>query len=106
MPYRFNDPEYEFEVLKRQFQFFGPFPGKYGQIADDDTVEVILWLMENLRDNMKPFHMIADREMCRKDKEIIGWFMKLDPRDRPTAEEILAHRWWEDTDEPPASRAE
>lgn len=45
-PYKFNDPEYEFEVLKRQFQFFGPFPAKYEQIADNNTVEVIILVDE------------------------------------------------------------
>jgi hypothetical protein len=100
VPYKFDNPEYEFEVLKRQFQFFGPFPAKYEQIADNDTVEVIIWLTENLRDKMKPFRLIAAREICQQDKEFIGWFMKLDPRDRPTATEILAHKWWKDPDEP------
>jgi hypothetical protein len=98
VPYKANDVEYEFEVLKRQFQFFGPFPAKYEQIADTDTVEVIIWLMENLRDQMKPFHRITEREIRQKDKEFIGWFMRLDPRDRPTATEILAHKWWQDPD--------
>ncbi|KAK4232764.1 kinase-like domain-containing protein [Achaetomium macrosporum] len=74
--FKFDDPEYEFEVLKRQVQFFGPFPAKHVEIADNDTVEVI----------------------CQKDKEFIGWFMKLDPRDRPSADEILAHEWWRERD--------
>lgn len=52
----------------------------------------------NLRDKMKPFRLITEREMCQKDKEFIGWFMKVDPRDGPTAEEILAHEWWQDVD--------
>ncbi len=60
MPFKFDDLDYEFAVLKRQFQFFGPFPGKYEQIADNDTVEVIIWLMETFEKNMKPFHMITE----------------------------------------------
>jgi hypothetical protein len=96
VPFKFDDPEYEFEVLKRQVQFFGPFPAKYIEIADDDTAEVVVWLMENLRDKRKPFLHVTEREICRKDKEFIAWFMKLDPRDRPTADEILAHEWWQE----------
>ena len=95
MPFKFNDPDYNLEILKRQFQFFGPFPGKYAEIADKNTVEAILRMMDELRGKMKPFHLITEREMCRDDKEFIGWVMKLDPRDRPTAEEILAHEWWD-----------
>lgn len=72
VPYKPNDEEYEFEVLKRQFQFFGPFPAKYAQIANNDTVEVIIWLMENLQDKMKPFNLISEKEMCQSDKDFIG----------------------------------
>ena len=93
MPYKANDPEYEFEVFKRQFQFFGPFPAKYEEIADDDTAEVIVWLMENMHDKIKPFRFITARAMLQDDKDFIGWFMKMDPRDRPTADEILEHGW-------------
>jgi hypothetical protein len=38
--------------------------------------------------------MITEREMCEADKQFIGCFMKLDPRDRPAVEEILEHEWW------------
>lgn len=99
VPFKFDDPEYEFEVLKRQVQFFGPFPAKYAEIADQDTIEVVVWLMENLVDKRKPFHLLTEREISRKDKDFIGWFMKLDPRDRPTADEILAHEWWQEADD-------
>ena len=55
--------------------------------------------MENKRDKMKPFRLITPREMRQDDKDFIGWFMKMDPRDRPTAEKILAHAWWNEGDE-------
>jgi serine/threonine protein kinase len=81
----------------RQFQFLGPFPGKYSEIADEDTVEVILWLMEQIpRDKLTPFHCITEKEMCKKDKEFVGSMMKMDPRDRPTARELLEHDWFRD----------
>jgi len=31
--------------------------------------------------------MVIEREMHQKDKEFIEWLMKLDPRDRPIANE-------------------
>jgi hypothetical protein len=43
--------------VKRQFQFHGPFPGKYAEIADDE--KVIIWLMENL----KAGHKITEGDM-------------------------------------------
>ncbi|KAK3897713.1 hypothetical protein C8A05DRAFT_38717 [Staphylotrichum tortipilum] len=54
--------------------------------------EKTLGIRESLRDDMKPFRLITEREMCDKDKRFIGW-MKFDPRDRPSAEVILQHDW-------------
>lgn len=79
----------------RQFQFFGPFPAQYHEIADSDTIEVVLWLMENFpKDQMKYFHHITEKEVSREDKNFVCWIMKLDPRQRPTARQILAHDWF------------
>ncbi|SPQ20616.1 ef44c64c-528a-4ac3-9f3e-edd1bba0cd75 [Thermothielavioides terrestris] len=96
---KFDEPEFEVEVLKRQVQFFGPFPAEYMEIADNDTMKVVLWLMDAVFDKRKPFQYITEREICKKDKEFICWFMKLDPRDRPSADEILAHEWWREPDD-------
>jgi serine/threonine protein kinase len=43
---------------------------------------------------MTSFHRIADKEVCKKDKEFIGGVTKLDPRDRPTARGLLEHEWF------------
>jgi serine/threonine protein kinase len=89
----------------RQFQFFGPFPPKYEEIADEDTVDVVIWLMEQIpRDKMTSFHRISDKEVCKKDKEFIGGIMKLDPRDRPTARELLEHEWFRECREKQVSQ--
>jgi serine/threonine protein kinase len=89
----------------RQFQFFGPFPPKYEEIADEDTVDVIIWLMEQIpRNKMTSFHRISDKEVCKKDNEFIRGIMKLDPRDRPTAGELLEHEWFQEDREKLASQ--
>ena len=38
----YGHEEYGLEVLKRQFRYFGPFPGKYEEIASPTIVAVIL----------------------------------------------------------------
>ncbi|KAK4117875.1 kinase-like protein [Canariomyces notabilis] len=95
VPFKFDDPEYEFEVLKRQVQFFGPFPAKYIEITDDDTAEVVVWLMENLKEEaISACHGERDLQEGQGIHRL-----KLDPRDRPTADEILAHEWWQEGDD-------
>ncbi|KAI9671501.1 MAG: hypothetical protein M1817_003552 [Caeruleum heppii] len=86
----FDDEDYVLEVLKRQFQYFGPFPAKYEEIAKPMTVAAILWLMQEIPyHKTTAFHRTTEREVCKKDKEFLGKIMLLDWRDRPTAKELL-----------------
>lgn len=50
----------------------------------------------------KPFARASAREIAPADKEFMLKVMKLDPRDRPTAEELLADVWF--TEESPDMR--
>jgi len=45
---------------------------------------------------MTPFALVTEREVSREDKEFICKIMKMDPRDRPTAEELLEDAWFKD----------
>lgn len=84
------------EVLKRQFQYFGPFPPKYDEIASQDTIKIICWVMDEVpKSKTTPFSRTTEREVCKEDKDFIGKIMKLDWRDRPTAKELLADKWFE-----------
>lgn len=87
--------DYKFAVLRRQVEIFGPFPVKYQEIANEDVMELVIWMLENLRESRTPFQSITHNEICQKDKDFISWIMKLDPRDRPTAAAILSHEWWQ-----------
>ena len=42
----------------------------------------------------KPFSRISEQEMSGEDKEFILRIMKLDPRDRPSARELLQDKWF------------
>ena len=39
--------------------------------------------------------MVVDEELSQKDKDFLLGIMKLDPRDRPTAKELLQDEWFE-----------
>ncbi|PGH06135.1 STE/STE20 protein kinase [Blastomyces parvus] len=88
--------EYEIKILTKHHRCFGPFPASYEQIADQERLAVLLWIMQNTpRETLKPFHLTTTREICEEDKEFVLKAMKLDPRDRPTAQELLADKWFQ-----------
>ncbi|RAK95070.1 putative serine/threonine protein kinase [Aspergillus ibericus CBS 121593] len=92
----YGHEEYNLEVLKQQFRYFGPFPGKYQEIAGPETVLAILYLMHEIpQSQTTPFIRTTEREVSLRDKLFIGKIMMLDWRDRPTARELLEDRWFE-----------
>lgn len=97
----YGHEEYNLEVLKQQFRYFGPFPAKYEEIASPETVTAILYLMHEIpQSQTTPFSRTTEREVSLKDKEFISEIMKLDWRDRPTAQELLKDRWFQDDEYP------
>jgi hypothetical protein len=78
-----------------QHQFFEPFPLSYKEIADDETLAILTHVMRAVPcEKMKPFERIIEREISKEDKSFILKIMKLDPRDRPTAKELLEDVWF------------
>lgn len=45
-------------------------------------------------DKLTPFRYLSEREICRADKQFVLKIMKLDPRDRPTANQLLQDEWF------------
>ena len=87
--------DYEVNILMKQNQFFGPFPVSYREIVDNETLEVLIYIMDGVPvELMKPFKRIAEREISKEDKAFLLKIMKLDPRDRPTAKELLEDEWF------------
>jgi serine/threonine protein kinase len=86
---------YELTVLKRMHRFFGPFPQSYQDFKDEDTMTIINFINAQ-GPPPKPFHRVGPREIPQADMEFLLKIMKLDPRDRPTAEELLADVWFTD----------
>jgi serine/threonine protein kinase len=88
-----EDNGYEFTVLKRMHRFFGPYPQSYNSFNDTGTTAIINFI-NSQEPPAKPFARAGPKEIPPADKEFILKIMKLDPRDRPTAEELLADVWF------------
>jgi serine/threonine protein kinase len=91
-----GDDEYELEILTKYHIYFGPFPPSYADLADQETLGVLSLIMNDVPpEKLKPFSLASQREISKEDKEFILKIMKLDPRDRPTAKELLADEWFD-----------
>jgi hypothetical protein len=68
----------------------------YKEIADKDSLSILAHVMNGVpHELMKPFGYVTDREITKEDKAFILKIMKLDPRDSPTAKELLQDEWFQ-----------
>lgn len=87
--------DYDVMILMKHHRCFGPFPESYEQIADSQRLAILVWIMQNSPpEKLRPFHLTSTQEICQEDKEFILRTMKLDPRDRPSARQLLEDEWF------------
>ncbi|OAX85324.1 hypothetical protein ACJ72_00289 [Emergomyces africanus] len=67
------DDAYPVRILMNHVNFFGPFPAKF---------------------NEKPFAQAEDDVLSVEIRTFLCSILKLDPRDRPTASELLDNEWF------------
>lgn len=92
-----DDDDYDLKILMKHHRCFGPFPESYEQIASQEILAVLVWVMQNSPpETLKPFHLTTSREICEEDKAFVLKAMRLDPRDRPTAKMLLEDTWFKD----------
>ena len=93
----FGHEDYEISILTQQFKHFGPVPPKYRELIEgNQEIDMIIqYLFEKVpRSEMKPFSLVSEKEVLGRDKEFICKIMKMDPRERPTAKELLQDDWF------------
>ncbi|KAL2041988.1 hypothetical protein N7G274_005176 [Stereocaulon virgatum] len=92
----FESDEYPIQVLIKQVSIFGPVPLSYGEIADNERLGILTAVINLINEHnlQRPFHLSADKELSKEDRTFICKIMKLDPRDRPTAKELLQDEWF------------
>ncbi|KAL2048848.1 hypothetical protein ABVK25_010906 [Lepraria finkii] len=91
-----DDVNYGFWVLVEQVRRFGPVPLSYEEIANEDRLGILTSVIEYVNENQLqlPFSMSEDEELFKEDRDFIVKLMKLDPRDRPTATDLLQDEWF------------
>ncbi|KAF7953383.1 uncharacterized protein EAE97_000782 [Botrytis byssoidea] len=77
-----------------------PFnPRNGGAEVDDDEYDfgnaIVLAMKAVPPEKMKPLPMITQKEIPKVDNIFLQKVLKLNPRDRPTAKQILDDEWWE-----------
>ncbi|SMY22060.1 unnamed protein product [Zymoseptoria tritici ST99CH_1A5] len=92
-----DDEEFLVHVLIQQARYFGPFPLSYEMWLDKEQQQVLAAVHIHIeeQDMRKPFLQAVDEEMTLEDRDFLCGIMKLDPRDRPTAEELLKSDWFD-----------
>lgn len=80
-----------------QIRRFGPCHDRFKEIADADRILSCTAAIVYFNENRKwlPFAKSVDKELAQPDREFIARITKLDPRDRPTAKELLQDSWLE-----------
>lgn len=96
-----DDESYLFYILVRQLAHFGPVPKSYIDLIprdDGDRWPVLAAATVYIKENQKqrPFEIIQDDCLTEEDREFLLKVMKFDPRDRPTAAQLLQDKWFSD----------
>lgn len=91
-----DSDEYPLLVFVKQMSIFGPVPLSFQDIADEERLDVLTKTIQYIHENnlKKPLYLSADKELSNEDKIFICKIMKLDPRERPTAKQLLQDDWF------------
>ena len=87
--------ESEIKILAKYHIYFGPFAPSYGEPADEETLAIPSLIMKDVPpEKLRPFSLASQKEISQQDKEFLFRIMKLDPRDRPTAKDLIEDEWF------------
>ncbi|EGC44178.1 serine/threonine protein kinase [Histoplasma capsulatum var. duboisii H88] len=79
--------------------FFGPLPDKFTEIVDEERATMAMQLkgyVESMSSaQRKPFARAEDAVLTKETRQFLCRIMKLDPRDRPTANQLLGDEWFD-----------
>jgi serine/threonine protein kinase len=96
-PVKSDHENYHLEILLKHNRIFGPWPASYSDLCDDARLAILTYTMKaSPAETLKTFSRIRESELCKENKEFVFKIMKLDPRDRPTAHQLLQDAWFED----------
>lgn len=90
-----KDEIYLVMILTLQCAYFGPFPDKFVELSDAVTTEYLHGI-EGIVTQRGGRKIYKDTLTFHFDKETMNFLnrlMKLDPRDRPSAQDLLQDQW-------------
>lgn len=91
---------HDIKVVANQHKWLGQFPVSFEEITDKEIHEGIIGILSLVpREKLTPFERLNEREISDADKAVALRIMKLDPRDRPAATELLQDSWFSETSE-------
>lgn len=69
----------------------------YKTLLDEDQEKILAAIHIYIEEQgmRKPFSQVEDKEITSEDKEFLCDIMQVDPRDRPTAEALRGHKWFD-----------
>ena len=86
-----GDPHLSMAVLQLQNGYYGPISRKAFEGLADDLIHPLLVKFE---ENYRHFPLSAVPNIDQEDVDFFSYVMRVDPRQRPTAEEALKHSWF------------
>ena len=92
-----DDEVYRTTILATQCACFGPLPKQFvDYYFDDDTTEFIdaFERLVSLRGGRKLYRNTLAVKMSTEAVDFLDRLMKLDPRDRPSAQDLLQDQWF------------
>ena len=90
-----KDEIYHVMILTLQCAYFGPFPDKYVELSDAITMQYLHGI-EGLvaqRGGRKKYRNTLTTLFSKETMKFLDRLMKLDPRDRPSAQDLLQDQW-------------
>ena len=80
-----------------QVRRFGPFKLSFREIMNQEREELVAATIDQINKEYLelPFERSTDPYVTEADKMFLLKIMKLDPRDRPTASELLEDEWFD-----------
>lgn len=92
-----DDENYVAYVLLKQHIYFGPFSLDQLYFMDKDALGTLSSLAE-LKDDCGIFPKARTENVAKEHIDFLSKVMKLNPRDRPLAKDLLQDPWFDNID--------
>jgi hypothetical protein len=89
-----DDPDYLLHVLLKYYRILGPWPASLEDFADSIRIGVMAHVADmSPRETLRLLAWVEDGEIDEQDRRFLLRTLKLGPRDRSSARELLEEDW-------------